>query len=164
MSEVILTATQVEQKLERIAYQILEANRKNDTIIIAGIVSNGFAVAERIAYHLSQISSKTILSCEIKIDKKNPLNPIQTTLAAKEYTDKSVVIVDDVLHTGTTLIYAVRHFLNVPLKQCKTAVLLNRNHKKFPIKADFKGVSLSTSINENVAVKVTSSGFTAVLE
>jgi pyrimidine operon attenuation protein/uracil phosphoribosyltransferase len=97
------------------------------------------------------------------MDKKNPRNPIQTTLAAKDYTDKSVVLVDDVLHTGTTLIYAVRHFLSVPLKQCKTAVLLDRNHKKFPIKADFKGVSLSTSINENVAVQVKPNGFTAVL-
>ena len=114
--------------------------------------------------HLKANSSKEILSCEIKIDKKNPLNPIKTSLAEEDYTDKSVVIVDDVLHTGTTLIYAVTHFLNVPLKQCKTAVLLDRNHKKFPIKADFKGVSLSTSINENVAVLVKPKGFIAVLD
>jgi pyrimidine operon attenuation protein/uracil phosphoribosyltransferase len=61
------------------------------------------------------------------------------------------------------LIYAVRHFLSVPLKQCKTAVLVDRNHKKFPIKADFKGVSLSTSINENISVEVSSTGFRAIL-
>ena len=164
MSEIILTSEQIEHKLERIAYQILEANGENQTIIIAGIVDNGYAVAQRIVHHLKANSSKEILSCEIEIDKKNPHNPIQTTLAAKDYTNKYVVIVDDVLHTGTTLIYAVRHFLSVPLKQCKTAVLLDRNHKKFPIKADFKGVSLSTSINENVAVQVKPKGFTAVLD
>jgi pyrimidine operon attenuation protein/uracil phosphoribosyltransferase len=164
MSEIILTPEQIENKLERIAYQILEANGDNQTIIIAGVVSNGFAVAKRIIHHLKANSSKEILSCEIIINKKNPRNPIQTTLTSNDYKDKSVVLVDDVLHSGTTLIYAVKHFLSVPLKQCKTAVLLDRNHKKFPIKADYKGVSLSTSINENVAVKVKPNGFTAILD
>ena len=164
MSEIILTSEQIEHKLERIAYQILEANGENNTIIIAGIVSNGYAVAERIAYYLKSNSKKNILCCEVKVDKKNPRTPIQTSLDAKDYTDKSVVIVDDVLHTGTALIYAVRHFLNVPLKQCKTAVLLDRNHKKFPIKVDFKGVSLSTSLNENVVVQIKADGFTALLD
>ena len=164
MSEIILTPEQIENKLERIAYQILEANGDNQTIIIAGVVSNGFAVAKRIIHHLKANSSKEILSCEIIINKKNPRNPIQTTLTSNDYKDKSVVLVDDVLHTGTTLIYAVKHFLSVPLKQCKTAVLLDRNHKKFPIKADYKGVSLSTSINENVAVQVKPNGFTAILD
>ena len=164
MGEIILTPEQIENKLERIAYQILEANGDNQTIIIAGVVSNGFAVAKRIIHHLKANSSKEILSCEIIINKKNPRNPIQTTLTSNDYKDKSVVLVDDVLHSGTTLIYAVKHFLSVPLKQCKTAVLLDRNHKKFPIKADYKGVSLSTSINENVAVQVKPNGFTAILD
>ena len=164
MGEIILTPEQIENKLERIAYQILEANGDNQTIIIAGVVSNGFAVAKRIIHHLKANSSKEILSCEIIINKKNPRNPIQTTLTSNDYKDKSVVLVDDVLHTGTTLIYAVKHFLSVPLKQCKTAVLVDRNHKKFPIKADYKGVSLSTSINENVAVQVKPNGFTAILD
>ena len=63
-----------------------------------------------------------------------------------------MVLVDDVLHSGTTLIYGIKHFLQVPLKQFNTAVLVDRNHKKYPVKADFKGISLSTSINENVSV------------
>ena len=126
-------------------------------------MKNGYAVAERISYYLEQISTKKIVRCQITIDKKNPLNPVTTSLSANDYSNESVTIVDDVLHSGTTLIYAVRHFLSVPLKQCKTAVLVDRNHKKFPIKADFKGVSLSTSINENVVVEVTDGTFTASL-
>ncbi|MEY2701575.1 MAG: Bifunctional protein : pyrimidine operon regulatory protein and uracil phosphoribosyltransferase, partial [Bacteroidota bacterium] len=51
-----------------------------------------------------------------------------------------------------TLIYSIRHFLNVPLKKFKTAVLIDRNHKNFPVKADFKGLSLSTSLQEHVQV------------
>jgi pyrimidine operon attenuation protein/uracil phosphoribosyltransferase len=69
-----------------------------------------------------------------------------------------------VLNSGTTLIYAVKHFLNVPLKRFKTAVLVNRNHKKYPVKADFKGISLSTSLNEHVSVNFESNKFEAVLE
>ena len=68
------------------------------------------------------------------------------------YKNKSVILVDDVLNSGSTLIYAVSHFLKVPLQQFKTAVLVDRNHKKYPVKADYKGISLSTSINENVVV------------
>jgi pyrimidine operon attenuation protein/uracil phosphoribosyltransferase len=60
--------------------------------------------------------------------------------------------VDDVLNSGTTLVYGVRHFLDVPLKKFKTAVLIDRNHKKYPVKADFKGISLSTSLLEHVNV------------
>ena len=61
-------------------------------------------------------------------------------------------MVDDVLNTGSTLIYAVSYFLQVPVKSIKTAVMVNRNHKKFPIKADFKGISLSTTLNEHISV------------
>ena len=63
---------------------------------------------------------------------------METSISADAYKNKSLVLVDDVLNSGTTLMYAVRHFLNVPLKQFNTAVLVNRNHKKYPVKADFK--------------------------
>ena len=72
-------------------------------------------------------------------------------------------MVDDVLNSGTTLVYGVRHFLDVPLKQFKTAVLVNRNHKKYPVKADFKGISLSTSLQEHVDVILEGSNFKASL-
>jgi pyrimidine operon attenuation protein/uracil phosphoribosyltransferase len=49
--------------------------------------------------------------------------------------------------------YSIKHFLEVPLKQFKTAVLVNRNHKKYPVKADFKGISLSTTLQDNITVE-----------
>ena len=73
-------------------------------------------------------------------------------------------MVDDVLNSGTTLIYAIKHFLDVPLKQFKTAVLVNRNHKKFPVKADFKGISLSTTIDSNITVEFKGNEATAYLD
>ena len=100
----------------------------------------------------------------VKIDKKNPLAPITTSLNQDEYINKSIVLVDDVLNSGSTLIYGVKHFLDVPLKQFKTAVLVNRNHKKYPVKADFKGISLSTSLNEHIEIILSGKTYEAYLK
>ncbi|MFT4668782.1 MAG: pyrimidine operon attenuation protein/uracil phosphoribosyltransferase [Flavobacteriaceae bacterium] len=149
---VILDEKQISHKLMRIAYQIYESNLNEEVIIIAGIKENGVLLAKKLKSIVEKISPIKAQLCEVYIDKKKPTNPIQTSLSPDEYKNKSLLLVDDVLHSGTTLIYGVKHFLDVPLKQFKTAVLVDRNHKKYPIKADFKGISLSTSLNENVAV------------
>lgn len=149
---IILDTLAVTQKIRRIAYQILESNSNEKEVVIAGIVGNGLLLAKKLVVDLNSISDIKTTLCEVVIDKKNPLTAIHTSLDEKDYKHKSIVLVDDVLNSGATLIYAVKHFLNVPLKRFKTAVLVNRNHKKYPVKADFKGISLSTSINEHVVV------------
>ena len=101
---------------------------------------------------MALISDLKIILCEVIIDKQNPQNTIKTSVPALEYKNKSIVLIDDVLSTGTTLIYGVKHFLEVPLNKFKTAVLVDRNHKKYPVKADFKGLSLSTSLQEHIQV------------
>jgi pyrimidine operon attenuation protein/uracil phosphoribosyltransferase len=88
----------------------------------------------------------------VSIDKVHPENAITTSICKEAYANKGLILIDDVLNSGTTLIYTVRHFLDVPLKKFKTAVLVDRNHKKYPVKADFKGISLSTSLLEHVQV------------
>ncbi len=152
---IILTSQQIQQKIKRIAYQILESNSNEKEIVIAGITSNGFLFAKEIEKELSKISTISILMCEVIIDKKKPLNPIKTSITSDVYKNKSLVLVDDVLNSGATLIYGIKHFLEVPLKRFKTAVLVNRNHKKYPVKADFKGISLSTTLQEHVTVEFT---------
>ena len=148
----ILDSAQIQHKIKRIAYQIYESNLAESEIIIAGIVENGYELAKKLEKEIKKISPLNTQLCKVTIDKKNPLNKITTSLQANEYTNKSLILVDDVLNSGTTLIYGVRHFLEVPLKQFKTAVLVDRNHKKYPVKADFKGLSLSTSLSETVNV------------
>jgi pyrimidine operon attenuation protein/uracil phosphoribosyltransferase len=149
---IILDHHQINQKIKRIAYQIYEANSSEKEVVIAGIQGNGIYFAEQLAKSLQQISSLKIILCEVYIDKKNPLDTISTSIQNIEYKNKPIVLVDDVLNSGTTLMYGIKYFLDVPLKQFKTAVLVNRNHKKYPVKADFKGISLSTSIKEHVEV------------
>ncbi|MDN3672236.1 phosphoribosyltransferase family protein [Flavobacterium branchiarum] len=149
---IILTNQEIEHKIKRIAYQIYETFVEDDEIVIAGIATNGFIFAEKLAKALESISSIKVSLCEVQVNKQKPESPINTSLTKDQYTNKGLVLVDDVLNSGTTLIYAVRHFLDVPLKKFKTAVLVDRNHKKYPVKADFKGISLSTSLLEHVQV------------
>tara|TARA_B110001454_G_C12561685_1_gene367955 strand:+ start:82 stop:585 length:504 start_codon:yes stop_codon:yes gene_type:complete len=153
LGSIILNQVQISQKIRRIAYQIYETNSSEEEIILAGIVGNGFIFAEKLMEVLNEISPLNVILCKVNIDKKNPLNIITTSLDVEEYRNKSLVLVDDVLSSGTTLIYGIKHFLNVPLKKFKTAVLVNRNHKKYPVKADFKGISLSTSVKEHIQVE-----------
>ena len=149
---IILTNQEIDHKIRRIAYQIYETFVDEEEIVIAGIASNGYTFAKKIAAALESISPLTVSLCKVQINKQNPQLPIQTSLSKEEYANKGLILVDDVLNSGTTLIYAVRHFIDVPLKKFKTAVLVDRNHKKYPVKADFKGISLSTSLLEHVQV------------
>ena len=161
---IILNDQQITDKIRRIAYQIYESNTKEKVVILAGIKNNGFVLAERIAAALRAISPLEVILCEVTMDKKKPRAMITTSLDAGTYKNKSLVLVDDVLNSGTTLIYAARHFLDVPLKRFKTVVLVNRNHKKYPIKADFKGISLSTSMQEHIYVELKDQASLAYLE
>ena len=161
---IILNDLQINHTIKRIAFQIYENNINEEAIILAGISKNGFIFAQRLKVVLEEISEINVRLCEVKINKKKPLENISTSLKTEEYTNQSLVLVDDVLSSGTTLMYAVKHFLQVPLKQFKTAVLVNRNHKKYPIKADFKGISLSTSLQEHIKVEFNKNSANAFLE
>lgn len=162
--EKILDHKAITSKTRRIAYQIYESNANEKEIVLAGIADNGYKFALRLKAILQEIAPLNIVLCKVDMNKENPLGTIKTSLNPAEYTNKSVVLIDDVLNSGTTLIYGVQHFLQVPLKRFKTAVLVNRNHKKYPVKADFKGISLSTSLNESVKVTFRKGNDMAVLE
>lgn len=161
---VILNHEEINHKIRRIAFQIYENNVNEKEVILAGIDKNGYVFAKKLKTALQKISDINPILCKVIIDKKNPWLDIKTSITSDDYKNKSLVLVDDVLNSGTTLIYGVKHFLNVPLKQFKTAVLVNRNHKKYPVKADFKGISLSTSLHEHVHIVLEGKVFEAVLE
>ncbi|WP_313807197.1 phosphoribosyltransferase family protein [Flavobacterium sp.] len=152
MKNIILNKAEIQHKTKRIAYQIYETFVDENEVVLAGITNSGFTFAKKIAAELEQISDLNVILCEVQINKNNPQDAIKTSLSQEEYQNKGLVLIDDVLNSGTTLIYGVKHFLEVPLKKFKTAVLVDRNHKKYPVKADFKGISLSTSLQEHIQV------------
>ncbi|WP_417601343.1 phosphoribosyltransferase family protein [Owenweeksia hongkongensis] len=160
----VLNHQQIEDRIKRMAWQIYETHQDDAEIILAGIVNKGYRLAELIAEQLQNICPLKISLYRLKVDKKNPLNGITELSPAREsFEDTSVIVVDDVLNTGSTLIYGVKHFLDHKVKQLKTVVLVDRNHKNFPVKADFKGLSLSTNLMEHVEVNLKEAPFTVVV-
>lgn len=155
----ILNNKQIEQKINRIAHEIYENNYNEKEIIVAGIAKNGFVLAKRIAEVLKSISPLKIKLIEIVIDKKNPLaKEIEIELSDKELKNKVIILIDDVLNSGKTLIFGAKPFLNAPIKCLTTAVLVDRGHNRYPIKADFVGLSLSTTLQEHVTVEIDKKG------
>ncbi|WP_340203379.1 phosphoribosyltransferase family protein [Ascidiimonas sp. W6] len=148
----ILSHEQIQHKVRRIAWQIYETFAHEEEIILAGIAPEGSKFADKLGNILEEITTIKITICHIKINKKNPFEAIETSIPEEEYQNKAVVLIDDVLNSGSTLVHCVKHFLQVPMKKLKTAVFVNRNHKLYPVKADFKGISLSTSLQEHITV------------
>ena len=148
----ILNQDKINKIIKRIAFQIHEKNQNESEIFLIGIYKNGYILSELIKNELEIISNLKINLCYIKINKKEPFKKIEFDCKLIQMKNKSIVLIDDVLNSGRTLVYGVKYLLEIPLLNFNTAVLIDRNHKKFPIKIDFKGISLSTSIEENVNV------------
>jgi pyrimidine operon attenuation protein / uracil phosphoribosyltransferase len=155
----ILDDKKIGRKINRIAWQIYENFYREEELIIAGIADNGSVLANRITKILQEISPIKIISGELKINKKDPLSTtVQTNFNAEVITDKVVIVVDDVLDSGRTLMYGVHYFLNFKVKELKTVVLIDRSHRLFPVRADFVGTTLATTLKEHIRVEFSSDG------
>jgi pyrimidine operon attenuation protein / uracil phosphoribosyltransferase len=151
----ILSKLQIEQKVNRMAYEIYENNYEEKEIIIAGVAGGGYLLAEKLNAVLKKIAPIKTTLIEITINKKNPLETgKQKNLATKTIENKTVILVDDVLNSGKTMIYGAQLFLNHPLKRLSTLVLVDRGHNRYPIKADYIGLSLSTTLQEHIDVEL----------
>jgi len=150
----VLNHTDIESILKRMAYQIYENNFNDKNLTLVGISSRGFEIAKLLKLQLEEISNLKVNLFELTIDKVSPaaenikIEPLLVKLKG------SVVIVDDVLNTGRTLIYAALPFLNIKIEKIQIAVLVDRNHKKFPVFADYKGIELNTTFQEHVSVEL----------
>lgn len=155
----ILDRQEVDRKIKRLAWEIYENNAEEDEIIIVGISGRGEILASRLCKIVNQISLIKTKIATINLDKDNPFdNNITIDLSLADYTNKVVVLVDDVLNSGKTLMYASKYFLNTPLIKLFTVVLIDRNHNRFPIKADCVGLSLATTLQEYVTVVLDEDG------
>ena len=148
----ILDTHQIQQKINRIAYQILEDNFDEEEVILAGVVSRGYRLALRLEKVLGKISNLkiTIVKLELNKDSSKLESSIDVPIATCE--NKVIILVDDVLNSGRTLAYGLGVFLNIPLKKLRSVVLIDRSHKNFPVATDFVGLELSTVLNEHVSV------------
>ncbi|OYU97159.1 MAG: phosphoribosyltransferase [Bacteroidetes bacterium B1(2017)] len=153
MKTQILDHKQVQKILRRMAYQIYEKNFDRKELVFAAIKGQGVEVAKLVQTELSDISKIKISLLEIDISKDKPaFNSAKVNLSGTKLAAKTVILFDDVLNTGRTLVFAMHPFLQEPLEAIQVAVLVDRNHKSFPVSADFIGISLQTTMQEHVSV------------
>ena len=162
MKKQVLDFEKISRICGRLAYQILENNINEDEILLVGIKEKGYEIAKIIEQKLKDITSSKVYLKSITIDKKNP-NQISEFDINFNQMPKSVYLVDDVLNTGKTLMFAVNSLLKYDFDLIKTLVLIDRNHKRYPIKVDFKGISLSTNLDDTVKLISENKNLEAVL-
>ena len=149
----VLTAKQIDQRIDRLAYEIYENNYQEKSIILAGIEGRGSEMAQLLVSKLREISPIEVTPITIKVNKRSPVDSEpELSIENDQLKDQVVILIDDVLNSGKTLIYGLKRFLRVPLKRLRTVVLVDRDHKRYPVKADYVGLSLSTTLQEHITV------------
>lgn len=154
----ILNSQQVLQKIRRIAYEIYENNFEETELILASVAPNGILLTELLAEELRKITPIQLMTVQInaKLPQKDINDTIEVKLSCNKETlqNKTIIIIDDVLHTGKTLIYSLKPFLEIPVKKIQTVVLVKRSHHQFPVHTDYVGYALSTTIRQHVHVEL----------
>ncbi len=160
MSKVkILDTLQINQKLSRLAYEVYENNFSEKELLIVGIDGNGYKVATNLCDKLKKISPLKITLGKITVNKDKPWDgEALTDFEEKIFMNKTIILVDDVLNSGKTLMYAVKLFLDKPVKKINTVILVDRSHTRFPVKADFVGLRLSTTLQEHIEADFSKKG------
>lgn len=155
MQDLILSSEKCNARLQRMALEILERTHGNEKVFVAGIRNSGFNLATIVCSYLSSFSGRTWDVYSVKLDKVNPLqSEVETNLDGNALTGAILILVDDVQNSGKTMMYAIRHFLQFPLQSVQTCVLVDRSHNRFPVRPDYVGLSLSTTLQEHVSVEV----------
>jgi pyrimidine operon attenuation protein/uracil phosphoribosyltransferase len=154
----VLNSHQIQQKIDRIAYQLLEDNLEETEIVLAGLLSRGYRLATRLKIILEKIAPFKVTLISIDLDKQSTSLNASMNIPVEDCSNKAVILVDDVLNSGKALAYAFGLFLDIPLKKIRTVVMVDRNHKSFPIATDFAGLALSTILKEHVDVVLDENG------
>lgn len=153
MKTKILSEKQINQKLDRIAYEILEETFDESEIHLVGIHGNGEKLTIMLHERLKEITDQKILRISIAVNKKEPLKtPIKLSEEPDTLENGVLILIDDVINSGKTMQYALIELLKRPTKKIKTVALVDRKHRRFPIRCDFVGLTLSTTLQERVEV------------
>ncbi|MFT7344157.1 MAG: pyrimidine operon attenuation protein/uracil phosphoribosyltransferase [Lentimonas sp.] len=160
----ILTSQEINQKLVRLAHQIIENAYDEPILHIGGINGNGFKLAVVLKDMLKNINGQEVIDFEITVNKDEPWKEeIGISIDEKELKNAYILLIDDVINSGKTMQYALIKFLQQPTKSIKTVSIIDRKHRRYPIKADYVGLTLSTTLREHIEVRAVSDGFEAYL-
>jgi len=148
----VLQNRQIERIKKRLAYEILEDNFAAKKLVLAGINNNGLNFAKLLKKELEEINKSEIQLINIQLNPAKPTDDINVSVDLKSLNNQNIIIVDDVANTGRTIFYACKPLLDILPKSLRVAVLVDRKHKSFPIKVDYVGLSLATTLKENISV------------
>lgn len=156
MSDVlkILDSNQINQKILSLSWQVFEDNFSEKEIALVGIGAQGALIAEQVKFHLNTISTLKTTVFSLDVDRDKPFNKVSTKFTENDFKNKVIILIDDVLHSGKTLTYAFKTFLDTSVKKMAVLVLIDRNHNTFPVKANYVGLSLSTTLKEYIEVEL----------
>lgn len=161
----VLSPDQCRQTLRRMACQIMERNYEDKRILLAGVRNGGELLADQLRNEMCALNPDLdVVVTFISMEKARPVVAsvdIGTDLQA--WTEGIVVVVDDVAHTGRTLLHALRPFLGTSLLRLQVAVLVDRAHKTHPIHPDYVGLSLATTLQEHIEVVQSEGAFSVWL-
>ncbi|WP_453997072.1 bifunctional pyr operon transcriptional regulator/uracil phosphoribosyltransferase PyrR [Bacillus nitroreducens] len=161
---VVLDNQAIRRALTRIAHEIIEKNKGIEDCVIVGIKTRGIYLAKRIASRIEQIEGKQVAIGELDITlyrddlttKTEDHEPIvKGSDIPVEITNKKVILVDDVLYTGRTVRAALDALIDIGRPaQIQLAVLIDRGHREFPIRADYVGKNIPTASSERIVVEL----------
>ena len=148
--------------ITRISHEIIEKNKGIENVVLIGIKTRGVPVATRIANKIEAIEGQRVDAGEMDITlyrddlSKKQIDPVvNSTKIDFDITDKTVILVDDVLYTGRTVRSALDALMDIGRpKAIQLAVLVDRGHRELPIRADYVGKNVPTSRNEIISVKL----------
>ena len=149
---IILDYQDVENKIKRISLEILEDNIDQKELILFGVSKNGKIIAKKIIALIKKYSKidLELIGVEIVLNSKNVLKFDKSF----KVNNRSVIVVSDVSQSAKTLQLIISSLMSQDPFKIKTAVMVNRDHSLFPVKINFSGLNLSTSVNEHVDVSV----------
>lgn len=149
----ILDKATAARKLHRMALEMAEQlNGDPAPVFLLGIRNSGTVIAEQVAGYLRQYISNDIHTASLSLDKNMPKEVEISTTA--DLNGVHVIIADDVTNSGKTLLYALKPMLSFHPKTIQTLVLVERMHKLFPVKPDYVGLSVATTLQDHIQVEV----------
>ncbi|AFS78701.1 pyrimidine operon regulatory protein/uracil phosphoribosyltransferase PyrR [Gottschalkia acidurici 9a] len=157
---IIMDENAISRAITRLAHEIIERNKGTEDLVLVGIRTRGIPFANKLADRISQIEGIQIpvLTLDITLYRDDLTEVSDTPILNEEFdhdiTNKTVILVDDVLYTGRTVRAALDALVDKGRpKKVQLAVLIDRGHREFPIRPDFVGKNVPTSVEEIVNVK-----------
>lgn len=148
----ILNQAVAEQKMRRMALEIMENNQEEKELTLAGIRESGSVVARNIQRMIHEIADVKTELITITLDKRLPEDIVLSN--SFDFNDKVIIVIDDVANSGKTLLYSLKPFLAYHPKKIQSLVLVERSHNSFPVRSDYVGLSIATTLQEHIYVEV----------